>query len=173
MCIPTPRSVASEQGNKTTTSSDFTNYDDVCLRTAVTVPPRCLPTPDGTRIRQKCGLVLEHKLRLTRSRPQPRDKLRPRPSPASATCSPRIPHEATLSTVSRTSTNPGAGSITTSGRLLPRPSLALASILSTKGRSTSPKTEELMYYPGAFLPYLALHQPLRHGQPPCQVGLGT
>jgi hypothetical protein len=27
--------------------------------------------------------------------------------------------------------------------------------------------------PKGFLPYSALHQPLRYGQPPCQVGLGT
>jgi hypothetical protein len=38
-----------------------------------------------------------------------------RPSPASATCSPRIPHEATPSTLARTSTNPKADSVTTSG----------------------------------------------------------
>jgi hypothetical protein len=74
----------------------------------------------------------------------------PRPSLASATCSPRIPQEATPSTVSHTSANPRADSVTALGRLLPRPSLASASILSMERHPTSPETTKLTYYPGAF-----------------------
>ena len=72
------------------------------------------------------------------------------PRPTLAMYSQRIQQEATPSTVSRTSTNPEAGSITASGRLLPRSSTASASILSMKGRPMSPETEELTYYLGAF-----------------------
>jgi hypothetical protein len=74
----------------------------------------------------------------------------PRLSPASFTCSPRIPQEATPSTVACTSANTGAGSVVTSGGLLPRPSPTLASISTTERRPTSPYTAELTYYLGTF-----------------------
>jgi hypothetical protein len=43
-----------------------------------------------------------------------------------------------------------AGSTTTSGRFLPRPSMASTSILPTKGRPTSPVVAELTYYQELF-----------------------
>jgi hypothetical protein len=91
--------------------------------------------PWGRKIRQECRLALG---RL------------PHPSPASATYSPRIPQEATPSTMVRTFSNPGTGSVATLGGLPPRPSLALTSISATERRPTSPYTVELTYYLGAF-----------------------
>jgi hypothetical protein len=113
------------------------------------MPPRRLPTPDGTRIQQSVGW------------PSGRNYASPKtglglgtnsasPDPVLATCSPRIQQEATPSTVPCTSTNPGAGSIMASGRLLPRPRTASTSILSMKGRPTSPETAELTYYQRLF-----------------------
>jgi hypothetical protein len=46
--------------------------------------------------------------------------------------------------------NTGAGSVVTSGGLLPRPSPTLASISTTERRPTSPYTAELTYYLGTF-----------------------
>jgi hypothetical protein len=45
----------SNRSDRTAVPSAFTNYDDACLGTTTTVPPRRLSTPDGTRIRQSVG----------------------------------------------------------------------------------------------------------------------
>jgi hypothetical protein len=76
MCIPIHAASQANRSDKTAVTSDFTNYDDICMSTTTTVPPCCLPTSNGTHIRQKCGLFLGRKLHLARSQPQPRDKLR-------------------------------------------------------------------------------------------------
>jgi hypothetical protein len=57
MRIPIPRSTAGEQEQhyRTVVLSAFTNYDVVCLSIVATVPPRRLPTSDGTRILQSVG----------------------------------------------------------------------------------------------------------------------
>jgi hypothetical protein len=96
----------------------------------------------------------------------------PRSSLTSATCSPRIPWEATPSTMTHTSMNPRASSVTTSCGLRSCPSPASTLISATKRRLTSSTTAEMTYYSRTFLPYSILCQPLQHGQPPCQGGLG-
>jgi hypothetical protein len=137
------------RSDKTVVPSDFTNYDDVCLSTTVIVPHTA------------CQLLMGHAYDKSASWPSGEDSASPEPpstsgqtpprsSLRSATYSPRIPREAIPSTVSHTSVNPGAGSVLVSGRLLPRLSSALASILSMKGRPTSLEIAKLTYYLRAF-----------------------
>jgi hypothetical protein len=52
MCIPTPRDIVSNRGDRTAVPSTFTNYDDACPRITTTAPPCRLPTLNGTLVRQ-------------------------------------------------------------------------------------------------------------------------
>jgi hypothetical protein len=132
--------------NKTTVLLRFTNYD----AHATTVPARRLPIPDGTynttRVQDGAwAQTLPYLKSISALLQTP-----PHPSPASATCSPQIPQETTPSIVARMSTNPGAGSVTTSRGVPPRLSLDPASISAIERRQMSPYTTKLTYYLRAF-----------------------
>jgi hypothetical protein len=111
-----------------------------------TVPARHLPTLDGTynttRVRAGPQAPILPRPKSTSTSGQ----TPPHPNPASSTFSPQIPQEATPSTMAHTYSNPGAGSIATSSKLLPRLSPALVSIFATERHTMSPYTAELMYY---------------------------
>jgi hypothetical protein len=55
-CAYLPRAVSqANRSDRTAVPSAFTNYDDACLGTTAIIPPRRLPTPDGTRVAQSVG----------------------------------------------------------------------------------------------------------------------
>jgi hypothetical protein len=79
-------------------------------------------------IRQMGGLALGRKFHLARRRAHPLYKTSPRPSPASATCSPANHTKGHSFELRRTTSNLRTGSVATSGRPPPCPSLVLPSI---------------------------------------------
>jgi hypothetical protein len=78
------------------------------------------------------------------------EQTQPHPSLPSSTCSPRIPQVLTPLIVSCMAASPRASLAMASGKLLPRSSMALASILPTEERPTSSEAAELAYYQELF-----------------------
>jgi hypothetical protein len=137
------------RNDRTMVPSVFTNYDDTCLGIAAIVPHAA------------CKLLMGHAYDKARARPQEETTPRPKPalaseqtpprsSPSLATYSPRIPQEATPSTVSSTSTNPGPtrSRAQVDFRLTQAPRWPRN--YQGKGARRHQKTTELAYYQGVF-----------------------
>jgi hypothetical protein len=160
------------RSNRTTVQSAFTNYDDVCLSNAATVPPRHLPSTDGTRIRQSVGWTSggnyaspEADLGLGTN------SVSPEPSlcyllPANPTGGHSFNYVVHVYE-SRSGLNHGLGQTST----LPEHGFGL-DIINKRALDVT-RNSEAGVLSRAFLSYSSLHQPLRHGQLPHQVGLGT
>jgi hypothetical protein len=89
------------------------------------------------------GLTLGRTLRLALKPALASKQALPCPSSASDNSPPRIPQKATPSIVPCMTASPRAGLAMASGRLPPRPSMASALIVSTKGCLMSPEVAEL------------------------------
>jgi hypothetical protein len=130
------------RSNKTAVLSRFTDYDDACDHCSCTLLAhyhwdtqydKSAGWPSGAN---SASLEVDFGLGQNSASREP----------GLDTCSSRILQEATPSTVVRTSTNPGAGSVVTSVGFPPRASPAPAAISATERRPTSPYIVELTYY---------------------------
>jgi hypothetical protein len=160
MRIPNPRRPAGvrEQQDRSLVKDSAT----VIMR-ATTVHARRIPTSDGTH--NTTGAHTSPRAqtlsRLKRNSPSGQNSV----SPELGYLLPHKSHRRPLHQPWRTSSNLGTSSVAASEGLLPRPSLALTSISATENSPTSSGTAEPTHRLRSFSPYLALCQPLRHGQP--------
>jgi hypothetical protein len=158
--------------DRITISLAFTNYDDAWLGTSATIPPRRLPTPDGTHIRQSMGWPSGGNyaspeaglgLGTNFASPEPSLGYLLPTNPARGHSFKHFMHIYE----SQSGLDHGLGQTSAS----PEHGFGIDIINERAPDVTRNSRADVL--PKTFLPYLALLQPLLHGQLPHHADLGT